>query len=76
MARSKAAAKPAAKNKKPRKGYRRFLREVISELKKVSWPNTKELTSYTTIVVVLIIIFAAIVGIIDLGLGKLLTLIS
>ena len=36
----------------------RFLREVKSELKKVSWPNKKELTA-NTIVVLVSVFFAA-----------------
>ena len=75
MSKGKSTARAAAKTRKPRKGIKKFFREVISEVKKVSWPNLKELTNYT-IVVVLILIFAAAIGIIDFGLGKLFTLIS
>ncbi|HZJ57228.1 MAG TPA: preprotein translocase subunit SecE [Clostridia bacterium] len=76
MSKGKSTARAAAKTRKPRKGIKKFFREVISEVKKVSWPNLKELTNYTIIVVVLILIFAAAIGIIDFGLGKLFTLIS
>lgn len=76
MARGKSAARGSAKNRKPRKGIVKYFREVVSEVKKVSWPNTKELTNYTIIVVVLILIFAAVIGVLDFGLGKLFTLIS
>ena len=38
--------------------HTRFLREVKSELKKVSWPNKKELTA-NTIVVLVSVFFAA-----------------
>lgn len=75
MAKDRSAAK-AAKSKKPRKGMRKFLREVVSEVKKVSWPSAKELTNYTIVVVVLILIFAAVIGIVDFGLGQLFNLIS
>lgn len=77
MANSKpAASKTTAKNKKARKGFKQFFREVISEVKKVSWPSTKELMNNTIVVVVFIVIFAIIVGIIDLGLGQIFNLIS
>lgn len=76
MAKSKATDKKVEKKKKPKKGIGKFFREVVSEVKKVSWPNAKELTSYTVAVVVLILIFAALIGIIDFGLGRLFTLIS
>lgn len=76
MAKGKSTAKAVVKSKKPRKGIKRFFREVVSEVKKVSWPNAKELTNYTIVVVVLILIFAAVIGIVDFGLGQLFTLIS
>lgn len=76
MAKGKSATKAVAKNKKTRRSIRKFFREVIAEVKKVSWPTFKELTNYTIIVVVLILIFAAAIGIVDFGLGKLFTLIS
>lgn len=75
MAKNKSSKKSAV-NKKSRKGIVKSFREVISELKKVSWPSTKELINSTAIVVVLILIFAAVIGIVDFGLGQLFTLIS
>ena len=74
---SKKVSKKAAdkRDRGQRKGFLKFFREVNSELRKVTWPSKKELANYTLIVVVTIIIFAAIIGLIDLGLGKLLDLI-
>ncbi|SHK45152.1 preprotein translocase subunit SecE [Paramaledivibacter caminithermalis] len=40
----------AAQTKK--KGARKYFKSVKSELKKVSWPNRKELQSYTMVVLV------------------------
>mgnify|MGYP000921131222 CR=1 FL=1 len=54
---------------------RKFFREISSEMKKVSWPTTKELTNYTIIVIAFIAIIATIVGVIDFFLGKILELI-
>lgn len=77
MANSKSAAsKSTAKKKKARKGFKKYFREVVSEVKKVTWPSTKDLINNTIVVVVFILIFAIIVGIIDLGLGQILKLIS
>jgi len=76
MAKGKAASKAVANKNKPRKGIRKFFREVVSEVKKVSWPNVKDLTNHTVVVVVLIVLFAIVIGIVDFGLGKLFTLIS
>lgn len=70
--------KPVAKGKKDKakKGrVRRFFREVSSEMKKVSWPSTKELANYTLVVIAFIIVIAATVGVIDFFLGKLLEII-
>ena len=43
----------------------RFLKEVRSELRKVAWPNRKELTSYTAIVLVAVAVVAVYIGVID-----------
>lgn len=38
-----------------------FLREVRSELRKVAWPNRKEVTSYTIVVLVTTLVLVMIV---------------
>lgn len=43
----------------------RFLKEVRLELKKVIWPNRKELVSYTSIVIVTVLVVAVFIGAID-----------
>jgi preprotein translocase subunit SecE len=43
----------------------RFLREVKSELKKVSWPNKRELTANTVVVLVSVFFAATMIWIID-----------
>lgn len=48
-----------------------FVREVVAELRKVIWPTRKELTTYTLVVVVFVIIMLAIVGGLDFGFAKL-----
>ncbi len=67
------AKKKKAKVKQGR--MKKFFREVSSEMKKVSWPSTKELVNYTGVVIAFILVIAAIVGVIDFFLGKLLELI-
>ena len=42
-----------------------FLRQVIVELRKVIWPTRKELITYTTVVIVFVVIIAAIVAVLD-----------
>ena len=43
----------------------RFLREVRSELKKVSWPSKQELTANTIVVLVAVFFAATLIWIID-----------
>lgn len=59
-------------------GFRRtgsFFGEVKSELKKVRWPNRKELTTYSVVVLVTVILMAVFFWIIDLGISRLIDLI-
>lgn len=68
--------KPAPKQvKKPRKSPVVFIREVIAELKKVTWPSRKEITSYSVVVVVFIIVMAGILFVMDSVFGSLLDLV-
>jgi preprotein translocase subunit SecE len=48
-----------------------FLRESRLELRKVKWPTRKELFASTAIVILLVLIIALFLGLIDLGLIKL-----
>jgi preprotein translocase subunit SecE len=54
---------------------RQFLREVKVELKKVTWPTRKEAMGSTAVVVVLVLIFSIFLGIVDMGLTKLITFV-
>jgi preprotein translocase subunit SecE len=48
-----------------------FLREVRTELKKVTWPSRKDTLSGTLVVLVAVIIIAIFLGIVDSGLSSL-----
>lgn len=48
-----------------------FLREVVSEMRKTSWPKSKELTKYTVVVVSTVLFMALFFVLIDLGISKL-----
>ena len=67
--------RPKAKKEVRRTGFfgriGGFVREVIAELRKVIWPTRKELLTYTTIVIAFVSVMTAIVGLLDLGFGKL-----
>jgi preprotein translocase subunit SecE len=68
-----AATKSASKPISERIG--RFLREVRAELKKVVWPNRKELSTYTVVVIVTVAIVAVFISLVDLGFGQILFLL-
>jgi preprotein translocase subunit SecE len=52
-----------------------FFRDGWFELKKVRWPNRKELTSYTIVVLSTVTLVAIFFAIIDLGLSEILRLV-
>jgi preprotein translocase subunit SecE len=52
-----------------------FLKDVRRELKKVQWPNKRELTTYTAVVILSVVVVGAIIWVVDLGYQQLLTLI-
>ena len=52
-----------------------FLREVRIELSKVTWPTRKDTIASTSVVLVIVILIAAFLGIVDLGLSKLMRLL-
>lgn len=58
-------------NKENSRNFGKFFKGVKSELKKVNWPNRKELTNHTTIVIVVSIAAAALLWVLDtvFGLG-------
>ena len=69
----KKAAKKA--NKKKRKSPARFVKDVISELKKVTWPTAKDLLKYSSAVLGFILIVAIIVGLFDFGITSIFDLV-
>jgi preprotein translocase subunit SecE len=50
---------------------KQFLREVKTELKKVTWPARKDTLSGTLVVLVAVFIIAIFLGIVDAGLSNL-----
>lgn len=51
-----------------------FLQEVKLELKKVVFPTKKEVIGSTWVVITTVLICAFFLGLVDLGLGRLMTL--
>jgi preprotein translocase subunit SecE len=67
--RSRAAAERAREPRR-RRSVRRFLREVVAELRKVIWPGRRELITYTTVVIVFVAFIVALVAGLDLLFAK------
>ncbi|KMS69612.1 preprotein translocase subunit SecE [Streptomyces viridochromogenes] len=71
----------APESKKTRKGGKRakkgplkrlalFYRQIIAELRKVVWPTRNQLTTYTTVVIIFVVIMIGLVTVIDYGLDN------
>ncbi|MBA2948103.1 preprotein translocase subunit SecE [Streptomyces himalayensis] len=67
--------------KKTRKGGKRgkkgplkrlalFYRQIVAELRKVVWPTRSQLTTYTTVVIIFVVIMIALVTVIDYGFNQ------
>ena len=47
-----------------------FYRQVVSELRKVVWPTRKQLTTYTSVVLVFVAFIITVVSLLDVVLTK------
>ncbi len=52
-----------------------YLRQVVAELRKVIWPNRKQMSSYTSVVLAFLVFMVTLIGLVDLGLAKLVLLV-
>jgi preprotein translocase subunit SecE len=78
-------AKAAKKAKKPKKSGDRsanpfvfvynYLKQVVAEMRKVIWPNRKQMLTYTGVVLAFLAFMVALVGLADFGLAKLVMLV-
>ncbi|WP_443070995.1 preprotein translocase subunit SecE [Streptomyces sp. NBC_01476] len=68
--------------KKPRRGGKRgkkgplgrlalFYRQIVAELRKVVWPSRNDLVTYTSVVIVFVVVIIAFVSVVDWGFSKL-----
>jgi preprotein translocase subunit SecE len=46
-----------------------YLKQVVAELRKVIWPNRKQMVSYTAVVLVFLAFMVALIAVVDIGLG-------
>ncbi|WP_205876413.1 preprotein translocase subunit SecE [Mycobacterium camsae] len=83
---SKAKSTQKDKPKKPKKAgssgsinpfafVYNYLKQVVAEMRKVIWPNRKQMLTYTSVVLVFLAFMVALVGGADLGLSKLVLLV-
>ena len=47
-----------------------YVRQVVAELRKVIWPTRKELVTYTSVVLVFVVIMVSIVAVFDFAFTK------
>jgi preprotein translocase subunit SecE len=47
-----------------------FYRQVIAEMRKVIWPTRKELVTYTSVVIVFVLVVIGFVTVLDFGFSK------
>jgi preprotein translocase subunit SecE len=53
----------------------RFIRESVSEMRKVLWPSRNELVTYSIVVIIFVVIMVSIVAGLDIGFAKLVLLL-
>ena len=55
---------------RPKNGTARYIAEVKSEMKKVTWPSKPELYGATIVVIVVTFVTSLATGMLDMALGK------
>jgi preprotein translocase subunit SecE len=54
----------------------KFFRDVVHELKRVTWPTRKALLTYTVVVLIALVFFSVIIGLFDFLFLQLITLLA
>ncbi|MEK6724941.1 MAG: preprotein translocase subunit SecE [Deltaproteobacteria bacterium] len=54
---------------------RDYFKEVVAELKRVTWPTKKDTIAATWVVIITVIILSVFLGLVDLGLSQSIKLI-
>jgi preprotein translocase subunit SecE len=68
---AKKARKPGTQSTNPIVYVYNYLKQVIAELRKVIWPNRKQMGTYTSVVLAFLVFMVTLIGLVDLGLAKL-----
>jgi preprotein translocase subunit SecE len=71
----KAAERPGKRGRNPFAFVWNYLKQVVAELRKVIWPNRKQMANYTAVVLVFLAFMVALIGLVDFGLTKLVMLV-
>ncbi|MBW0020035.1 MAG: preprotein translocase subunit SecE [Mycobacterium sp.] len=71
----KAKKKPGAGSANPIVFVYNYLKQVVAEMRKVIWPNRRQMITYTSVVLAFLAFMVALVGLADYGLTKLVMLV-
>ena len=70
----------AAKSRKNKPGFfartKKYFASVKSEMKRVTWPDKKELVNYSVVVCASLIVVGVVIALLDAGFGEALALFS
>ncbi len=69
------AAKAAEPTRNPFRFVWNYIQQVVAELRKVIWPNRKQMVTYTSVVLVFLAFMTALIGGVDPGLARLVLLV-
>ena len=72
----KEAKQKPVKAKKEKKKRSNPIKDMVHELKKVTWPSRQELKNYSIGVFVFVIVMAIVTGVMDYGVSRLLSLLT
>jgi preprotein translocase subunit SecE len=72
---AKRPKKPADRSANPFVFVYNYLKQVVAEMRKVIWPNRKQMLTYTSVVLAFLAFMVALVGLADFGLTKLVMLV-
>jgi preprotein translocase subunit SecE len=70
-----AKKKPAGRSVNPFAFVFNYLKQVVAEMRKVIWPNRRQMLTYTSVVLAFLAFMVALVGLADFGLAKLVLLV-
>ncbi len=72
---AKKARKPSGQSTNPIIYVFNYLKQVVAELRKVIWPNRKQMGTYTSVVLAFLVFMVTLIGLVDLGLARLVLLV-